>query len=501
MNTSPAGLMLLILLGLVGILSSLFVGLLASTGYYLFIMFGGVLCLTILIGLCAIAFRWPIRHLIFSCIFAVFFFINIIQARLGIPIYPLWQLAVIGIGTLGMYSLYRATLNSRLLLSSFVAFVVFMVIAFASSFGHGVIIKAAAFQFISDFKLPLAIAFGLFWAMKLSTRDYVEKLIWPYIILVFAFLLLQWAWPSGYMTVMNVASIAEEITSFLPSPGKSLFSHPSILAGVSAAFAIYYLSKWQIKVEKDRSNFFKFILVAFLLFASNQRQEIFAFLLVAIGLYIIKDNQQMAKRIFLAGTISVVLGVVFFMIYEEAFKREIGMWGIDTYQRSTHPRAQLYEGAELLAKTYFPLGSGLGTFGGVGSMKYDLLQYYKLGFAYEWWWNRYEAYLLDTYWPNSIAESGFIGASFLLLHYLLFAAFLVRRVFKAATKQLRLNWLIAAGAFSWILLVTPTSPGFQELLILFLPGIFIANAIVDERKYHASLKDDGIDTKVKVAHR
>jgi hypothetical protein len=141
----------------------------------------------------------------------------------------------------------------------------------------------------------------------------------------------------------------------------------------------------------------------------------------------------------------------------------------------------LYAGALQIADTYFPLGSGLGTFGGAGAANYDLSMFYKLGFG-NYWWFRKEDFLLDTYWPNSLAEAGYIGALLLLLHYLLLLVHAVRRALVSQSPHVKSAWLSAAGTVAWVLTVSPTSPGFQEMRLIFFPALMFGIAKATENK-------------------
>lgn len=328
----------------------------------------------------------------------------------------------------------------------------------------------------------MVLAFGLYMALNVNVDSLIMGAIKVFIPVAILFLLIQWAVPSMYLVLLDVSKIGIEDAGIFPSPGMSIFAHPSILAAVSSMLAIYCFSKWQVVGKKSRYAWIQFLLLSFLLIGSNQRQEIFAFLLVILVVYVFATRGLMAKRLVISTVIFGIGALIFVLMFSKMFIREASSWGIDTYQAITHPRAQLYEGATDIASMYFPLGSGLGTFGGVGASKYNLSLYYKLGFSHNWWWSDYEAYLLDTYWPNSLAESGYFGAVFLLIHYLLFACYSIYKSVGSQVNENRHFWLCSAGSFLWVLLVTPTSPGYQEILLLFFPGIFFGIAATNEKR-------------------
>ena len=70
----------------------------------------------------------------------------------------------------------------------------------------------------------------------------------------------------------------------------------------------------------------------------------------------------------------------------------------------------------MLATEYFPLGSGLGSFGGPAAAVFDSIEYVRLGFErFEFYRNG--VWMTDTFWPHIYAEAGFIGAFFLAMHF------------------------------------------------------------------------------------
>lgn len=462
----------------------LVVGVAASIGFITaLLMAAGAGILGILMFVTASAFRWSIAQMVFMLLFVFYFLYFFVQNKFKLPVFTLWEFSVLFTGLWGVSRLSAVIYQSKLFILSILAFFGFLLITIISSFVEGNSrLLAATFQFLSDLKLLLVLGFGVYMASRINIAAIIDRALLPIIIIVLFFLVLQWGAPGVYMSLFNVAQLATESSDILPAPGVSIFSHPSILAAASAALAIYTFTQWRILGKASGSAWLKFLALVFLLFSSNQRQEIFAFLLVIIAIYVLATKKEMGKRLMSSLVIFAILIVIFLAVYGQTFEREASLWGIGSVEAATHPRALLYDGAESIARTYFPLGSGLGTFGGVGSSKYDLSLYYKLGMSQQWWWSDHEGYLLDTYWPNSIAEGGVIGAALLLLHYVLFSGYLFLKAAKASSKELRMAWLWAAGSFTWVLFNSPTSPAFQELLLLFFPGLFFGIAVVREKK-------------------
>jgi hypothetical protein len=415
--------------------------------------------------------------------FVACIFLQGITGGYNIPLNMLWQTSVFIVGLLGLKRLIEHVVLNKLLVFSFVMFLVYLAICLLSNFisGNGKF-DAVSFQFISNLKLFFCIALGMIFATRIDLDRSIDRIIVPYIAVTFFFLMMQWFVKDLYLPLFNVAHIDTELTSYLPAPGRSLFNHPSILAAVSAFFALYSLVKWLLYAESKTKNLMNFIFSTILLLCSNQRQEIFGFMSCVFIVFMFYRREGWAKRLFISSSVMAIAILLFIGIFYDAFIQEIALWGFSGTQRSHIPRMQMYEGAVSLANSYFPLGSGLGTWGGVGALKYDLSLYYKLRYSVEWWWRERDAYLLDAFWPNPIAEGGFIGAIFLLFHYILLIIFSLKKSMDKTLVGIKQHWLLAAVSILFVLMVTPTSPGFQEMLILFFPGLIFAKALYLDAK-------------------
>lgn len=96
---------------------------------------------------------------------------------------------------------------------------------------------------------------------------------------------------------------------------------------------------------------------------------------------------------------------------------------IETYfVNEAAPRSNLLRYGFKTMIDYFPLGSGLATYGTDAAVKYYSPLYYKYGFANVYGLSpAFPMYAHDTYWPAIFAEFGLIGA--LLLGLYLFKLF------------------------------------------------------------------------------
>lgn len=130
----------------------------------------------------------------------------------------------------------------------------------------------------------------------------------------------------------------------------------------------------------------------------------------------------------------VFVGILLFLLI--LMKRKIKIWhiipailvifGISQYQLdnyvddATAPRNLLLNTGINLAKEYFPLGVGLGTFGDQASYDYYSPVYYKTGLANVWGFRPQDNAMVinDNYWPMLMAQFGFICACIVLGIYI-----------------------------------------------------------------------------------
>lgn len=89
-------------------------------------------------------------------------------------------------------------------------------------------------------------------------------------------------------------------------------------------------------------------------------------------------------------------------------------------------RGYLYTAGYKIAKDYFPLGTGFGTFGSYMSREFYSPLYYEYGLSSVWGLSpSMPSYIADTYWAMIMGETGFIGVVLLILVlYFIFVQFL-----------------------------------------------------------------------------
>jgi hypothetical protein len=130
-------------------------------------------------------------------------------------------------------------------------------------------------------------------------------------------------------------------------------------------------------------------------------------------------------------------------------------------------RAILTMNGAAVADQYFPLGAGLGTYGGVGAMKYDQSLFLELGFM-KYWWFRQGMFLVDTFWPAVVAESGYVGALLLFCALGLLWWTLVRRAIQSQGTPRYWVSLLAVAALTLMLANSPSSGALTDPRSSFL---------------------------------
>ncbi|MDA3797252.1 hypothetical protein [Lactobacillus delbrueckii] len=180
--------------------------------------------------------------------------------------------------------------------------------------------------------------------------------------------------------------------------------NPGIL-GINVAEIIAFLS---LKDGYYSSFKGKMILImGLLLCLSTTKGSCLVFVVVLLFLMFLMGRKIRIWQIIVA--IIVILGV--------------SQYQIKTYIKDiTSPRSLLLNTGINLAKEFFPLGTGLGTFGNQVSYDYYSPIYYKTGLAYVWGLRPQDnaMFINDNYWPMLMAQFGYIGAAIFLGIYIYF---------------------------------------------------------------------------------
>lgn len=133
-------------------------------------------------------------------------------------------------------------------------------------------------------------------------------------------------------------------------------------------------------------------------------------------------------------------------------------------------RAVMHSASVELAVDEFPLGSGVSTFGSEGSRRNGYSSLYKKYQIWGLWGATYsnDRYLLDTFWPKVLGESGFVGLAAYLgfVIFALFASFL--RLQREMSPTSHFSFLVILST----VIISTATQAFNEELIG--PMFFIA---------------------------
>jgi len=278
--------------------------------------------------------------------------------------------------------------------------------------------------------------------------------------------LLALAWvPILAFVVLEVAAKGAHQTLFGPPPDYQInpllgsirrlrgpFQHSGYLALISGCLA------WLAAVYAVQLKAWRWAGVALiytlLLLASGQRQETMGFVLaLALGAALLMRRHWilmiLVTVLLVAGTACLAWALDYAPLTDV-----LHQWGVGSRLSALSERAVLSEAGLAIANRYWPLGSGLGTYGGVGAQKFDLSQFVEMGFQ-RYWWFRENKFLMDVYWPSVVAESGWPGAAALAACYAVMMVTLVRRLVRSQPLDTLL--LMGSGMMLVMLSNTPSS--------------------------------------------
>ena len=307
-----------------------------------------------------------------------------------------------------------------------------------------------------------------------------------------------WAWlPIAMMVALEIASpnlhwkIVGGTPDMSPNPVIGLglrnqgpFPHSGYLALTSAGFA--WISLVFASIARDRRWLLPTLLYTALLLSSGQRQEVLGFFILVgvLFTYLYRRHWQLLLVGFL---ISAAMALVVALIFDVAVGAKlVEQWGGSKLGLPSE-RYVLSKAGLKIAHDWFPLGSGLGTYGGAGAQKFDQSQFLQFGFD-QYWWFRQGQFLVDVYWPSVVAEVGWIGGVALFVAYM---AIFVKLIFSAWQdgEKSALLW-IGFGLLGLLLLNSPTSASISDPRSAFWMWLLIGAAFA-----HA-LKSQGGDREV-----
>ncbi|AAZ97743.1 hypothetical protein Tbd_1790 [Thiobacillus denitrificans ATCC 25259] len=371
-------------------------------------------------------------------------------------------------------TLVRLLSESRFFKWWFAGLSVFFILSLLSSFFGRSHVFAAAFQFLTNLKFILILLLGFYIVWSARTEAifwWIVRWLWLPTAMLVAW---QWGHPSSYFGLMPYATASADPLQLFPSRAVGPFSHPTYLGlymGVLTVFCVINA------ISGAGRRYFVIALCYFLLLlASAQRQETVAAIVAATAAVGLLHGKRFALRSAVIGLVTVLaVGGGAWLLIKDNLVQEATKWGVIGHSAIQQPRQVLYIHAVEIADQYAPLGSGLGTFAGAGAQKFDISLYLDRGFArYSWFYK--QNVLMDTYWTNFLAETGWAGALLLLALTLLLVAFTAVNSLEKYPSEIRRFWLLAFGGMAFVFLLSLTSPSFQDPGLFLVPGIFLGVA-------------------------
>lgn len=396
-----------------------------------------------------------------------------VQVNSGLPVGYLFEMVLFGFVLASVRNLWQLSAQDNALRLLLFLWLVYLAISLLSSaFGRSHKF-AAIWQLQYNLKWPLMFGLGALIVWTADADNVLRKMLaWTWV-LILPFIVIELAFPSVYTHIFSDA--VDVHTNPLLGFGGRLrgpFAHSSVLASIGGLMAAGALVQWL----QGRGRAWTVVALAYigLVLLSGQRQE--ALGMVVAFLLILTIHWRRYFPLVFTTTVALV-GLVFVSLYldELPLQSTLEQWGLLGNVGVLSERAILTVKGLEVASQYFPLGSGLGTYGGAGAQKFDLSLFLDLGFG-RYWWFREGKFIVDTYWPSVIAETGYIGAFLTLSIFMLMIVTLVRRAWRASGTPIAGLMLIAVAAMTLLLANTPTSAAITDPRNSFLFWLLVGAA-------------------------
>lgn len=415
-----------------------------------------------------------LRDSFFWLMFALIFAIPSLQKVTGYSANFVLEFGLILAAPLLVKPLARLLAGSRFFKWWFAALSVFFILSLLSSlFGRSHALPAA-YQFLTNLKVILVLLLGFYITWSARTEAvfwWIVRWLWLPTALLVAW---QWAHPTSYFGLMPHAAASADPLQLFPSRAVGPFHHPTYLGLYMGIFTVFCLLN--AASGAGRRYYLIGLFYFLLLLASTQRQETVAAVVVASAAVSLLNGKRFALRSAIVGLVATLaVGGAGWFFIKDNLMQEATRWGLIGHSAIQQPRQVLYMHAVEIADQYAPLGSGLGTFAGAGAQKFDLSLYLDRGFArYSWFYE--QNVLMDTYWTNFLAETGWASTLLLIFLMLLLVWFTGSHGLKKYPLEIRRLWLMAFGGMSFTFLLSLTSPSFQDPGLFLVPGIFLGVA-------------------------
>lgn len=414
-------------------------------------------------------------------------------------IYGLMELWLIAVTPLALFAAKDWYAHSRLAWTVSALYLIFVAFSLVSTvYGYSKT-WPAVYQFLYNLKFPimLLLGFRIGWSQSTDERFFkVVQWLWVFFAVFVVWQLLS---PETYYSFAGGGAeggggrsqTANPYAQWLPSRMTGPFQHSGVLALFSSFFlVVLFIRILSLKGSVPFAHYLAVAAYFILLVLSGQRQEMAGLIIVlATIVFIYRFNFHVAAL--LAGGLVAVAGfIVLLMVLGKSHLETLLLeWGlIPSVHAITAARTVFYKDSIMLAHQHFPLGTGLGTYAGAAAQHFDHTLYDALGYG-RFWWYRLNEFLVDTYWPNFIAEVGWVGTFSFLLLVLSLICYALYMAWVSQDEFLKRLWTISFAGQAIALVVSATSPlysdpNFVAIILLFF-GIAYAQTLARRRAVDA----------------
>lgn len=456
-STASLGRWTVIVLSGLLLLTTAFLGLLIGAEQYILIALFMALLLALPMFYLAV-FGYTDRHaMLLYGGFLLMFFSQTLQSR-GLPAGYLLELVTFLLmfpSLRAMFQVAREDVTLRWVIALFLMYFALLLLSTVLGRSHP---RGAVWQLQYNLKLPLMFALGMLLVKPEQVLVVLGRFIaWSWVIFL-PFLLFELV---AYGTFMKVFGHSPNyhFNALLPFMRglRGPFIHAgylSLMCGLLASGAVAFWLQGLGRRWMAYALIYTFIAVC-----AGQRQELAALFLVYLVFALIQGRKQTGWLAMGAMVCMACLLIAVMTIKHNPFEEIMMQWG-GGRESDLSERGVLTEGGMRIANHYFPLGSGLGTYGGVGAQRFDQSQFIDLGFN-RYWWFRQRIFLVDTYWPSIAAEAGYPATLLLLAGFTLVWFTLLRRAIPEDAPH-RPLLLVGLAALTLQLANSPTSAGLTD---------------------------------------
>lgn len=256
---------------------------------------------------------------------------------------------------------------------------------------------------------------------------------------------------------------------FLPHNGVHLvFAHSSVYGKLMLLSALVFLYTSN-KTKEDIIVFFAMVLMSTFCLKSRAFVEaVLAFVSIAFVSKRIKMNLKY-----------VTLGLVTCLIMAYVAWSKIDVYFGDAKTDTSSARSVLYETGFSIAKDFFPIGTGFGSFANDASRYIYSPVYDMYGISGVWGLSRVkDDFIADTFFPCIIGQFGFIG----LFFFVYFFYFMHKKTkCDMSNRKKRIDYCVAIIIIGTLVLESVAGPTL--VTAVGIPYVILINFIISDMKY------------------